>query len=111
MTEEFHGFVYWRERLVACGHFCACLWIMKGNLPMDQMKYSHNFNETNEMTWEVDAAFHNFVFCVAPAILDGQLRESVSVLRQLNDLWLRAMLLWWGTSRHKSPVGNRNRSE
>ena len=34
-----------------------CLWIMKSNLPKDQMVYWHHFNETEEMAREVDAAF------------------------------------------------------
>ena len=34
-----------------------CLWIMKSNLSKDQMVYWHHFNESEEMAWEVEAAF------------------------------------------------------
>ena len=34
-----------------------CLWIMTGNLPKDHMVYWHHFNETEEMTREVEAAY------------------------------------------------------
>ena len=33
-----------------------CLWIMKSNLPKDQMVYWHHFNETEEMAREVEAS-------------------------------------------------------
>ena len=32
-----------------------CLWIMKSNLPKDQMVYWHHFNETEEMARKVEA--------------------------------------------------------
>ena len=54
----------------ACG-----LWIMKSNLPKNQMGYWHNFNETEEMAREVEVAFPKFVFGVAPAILKEQLDD------------------------------------
>ena len=65
-----------------------CLWIMKSNLPKNQMVYWHHFNETAEMPRKVEAAFPNVVFGVAPAILKEQLDdqlESSSVLRRLDD--------------------------
>ena len=34
-----------------------CLWIMKSNLPKNQMVYCHHFSETEEMGREVEAAF------------------------------------------------------
>ena len=46
-----------------------CLWIMKGNLPKDQMVHWHQFNETEEMAREVEASYSNVVFGVALAIL------------------------------------------
>ena len=49
-----------------------CLWIMKSNLQKDQMVYWHHFNETEEMSREVEADFPNVVFGVAPAILKEQ---------------------------------------
>ena len=54
-----------------------CLWIMKNNLPKDQMVYWHHFNETEEMAREVEAAFPNVVFGVAPAILNEQLEKFI----------------------------------
>ena len=54
-----------------------CLWIMKSNLPKDQMVYWHHFNETEEMAREVEAAFPNVVFGVAPAILKEQLDDQL----------------------------------
>ena len=54
-----------------------CLWIMKGNLPKDQMVYWHHFNEMEEVVREVEAAFPNVVFCGAPAILKEQLDDQV----------------------------------
>ena len=37
---------------------------MKGNLPRDPVVYWHNFSETEEMVWEVEASFSNVVFGV-----------------------------------------------
>ena len=54
-----------------------CLWIMKSNLPKDQMVYWHHFNETEEMAWEVEAAFPNVVFGAAPTILKEQLDDQL----------------------------------
>ena len=54
-----------------------CLWIMKSNLPKDQMVYWHHFKETEEMVREVEAAFPNVVFGVAPAILKEQLVDQL----------------------------------
>ena len=54
-----------------------CLWIMKSNLPNDQLVYWHNFNETEEMAREVEAAFPNVVFGVAPAILKEELDDQL----------------------------------
>ena len=54
-----------------------CLWIMKNNLPKDQMVYWHHFNKTDEMAREVEAAFLNVVFGVAPAILKEQLDDQL----------------------------------
>ena len=56
-----------------------CLWIMKSNLPKDQMVYWHHFNETEKMTREVEAAFPNVVFGVAPAILKEQLDDQLEI--------------------------------
>ena len=50
-----------------------CLWIMKSHLPKNQMVYWYHLNETKEMAREVEAAFPNVVFGVAPAILKEQL--------------------------------------
>ena len=65
-----------------------CLWIMKSNLPKDHMVYWHHFNETEEMARDVEAAFPNVAFGVAPAIRkeqpDDQLDNS-SVRHRLND--------------------------
>ena len=65
----------------------GCLWIMKSNLPKDQMVYWHHFNETEEMVWEVEAAFPNVVSGVAPAILLNWMINwrSSSVRHRLND--------------------------
>ena len=54
-----------------------CLWIMKSNLPKDQMVYWHHFNETEEMARGVEASFPNVVFGVAPAILKEQLDDQL----------------------------------
>ena len=54
-----------------------CLWIMKSNLPKDQMVYWHHFNETEEMAREVEAAFPNVLFGVAPAILKEPLDDQL----------------------------------
>ena len=54
-----------------------CLWIMKSNLPKDQIVYGHHFNETEGMALEVEAAFPNVVFGVAPAILKKQLDKFI----------------------------------
>ena len=58
-----------------------CLWIMKSNLPNNQMVYWHYFNETEEMAREMEAAFPNVVFDVAPAMpkekLDDQLETFI----------------------------------
>ena len=54
-----------------------CLWIMKSNLPKNQMVYWLHFNETEEMALEVEAAFPNVVFGVAPAILKEQLDDQL----------------------------------
>ena len=53
------------------------LWIMKSNLPKDQMVYWHHFNGTEEMAREVEVAFPNVVFGVAPAILKEQLDDQL----------------------------------
>ena len=57
-----------------------CLWIMKSNLPKDQMVYWYHFNEMEEMVREVEAAFSNVVFGVAPAILKEQLDDQLEKL-------------------------------
>ena len=54
-----------------------CLWVMKNNLPKDQMVYWYHFNETEEMSWKMEAAFPNVVFGVAPAILKNQLDDQL----------------------------------
>ena len=54
-----------------------CLWIIKSNLPKDQMMYWHHFNETEGMAREVEAAFPNVGFCVAPAIMREQLDDQL----------------------------------
>ena len=54
-----------------------CLWIMKSNLPKDQMVYWHHFNEMEEIAREVEAAFPNVVIGVAPAILKEQLDDQL----------------------------------
>ena len=54
-----------------------CLWIIKSNLPKDQMVYWHHFNETEEMAREGEAVFPNVVFGVAPAILKEQLEKFI----------------------------------
>ena len=80
----FPGFVDWRESKLVVFHCRGtastakeCLWIMKGNLPKDQMVYWHHFNETEEIVREVDAAFPNVVFGVAPAIMKEQLDDQL----------------------------------
>ena len=55
----------------------GCLWIMKSNLPKNQMVYWHHFDETEEMAGEVEAAFPNVVFGGAPAILKEQLDDQL----------------------------------
>ena len=47
------------------------------NLPKYQMVYWHHFNETEEMARELEAAFPNVVFGVAPAILKEQLHDQL----------------------------------
>ena len=55
-----------------------CLWIMKSNLPKNQMVYWHHVNETEEMPRDVEAAFPNcVVFVVAPVILKEQLDDHL----------------------------------
>ena len=54
-----------------------CLWIMKSNLPKDQMVYWHHLNETEEMAREVESAFPKVVYGVAPAILKEQLDDQL----------------------------------
>ena len=39
--------------------------------------YWHHFNETEEITQEVEAAFPNVVFGIAPAILKEQLEDQL----------------------------------
>ena len=56
-----------------------CLWIMKSNLPKNQLVCWHNFNETEEMALEVEAAFPNVVFGVAPAILKEQADDQLEM--------------------------------
>ena len=41
------------------------------------MVYWYHFNETEEMAREVEASFHNVVFCVAPAFLKEQLDDQL----------------------------------
>ena len=53
------------------------LWIMEGNVLKGQMVYLDHFNETEEIAREVDAAFPNLVFGVAPAILKEQLEDQL----------------------------------
>ena len=60
-----------------------CLWIMKSNLPKDQMVYWHHLNKTDEIAREVEAAFPNAVFGVASAILKEQLDDQLEKLPQL----------------------------
>ena len=55
-----------------------CMWIVKGNLPKDQMVYWHHFNETEELPQEVEAASPNVVFGVDPAILKEQLDDRMN---------------------------------
>ena len=63
-----------------------CLWIMKSNLPKDQMVYWHHFNETEEMAREVEGAFPNVVFGVALAMTNWMTNwRSSSVRHGLND--------------------------
>ena len=54
-----------------------CLWIIKSNLPNDQIVYWHHFNEAEEMARDVEAAFPNVLFGVAPAILKKQLDDQL----------------------------------
>ena len=54
-----------------------CLWIMKSNLPKDQMVYWHHVNETEEMARDVEATLPNVVFGVAPAILKEHLDDQL----------------------------------
>ena len=54
-----------------------CMWIMKSNLQKDQIVYWHHFNETEEMAREVEVAFPNVVFGVAPAILKEKLDDQL----------------------------------
>ena len=85
MQRCFPGFVDWRKRSVNLWSFTAeaqqarrsSVWIMKSNLPKDQMVYWHHFNETEEMARAVEAAFPNVVFGVAPAILNEQLDDQL----------------------------------
>ena len=53
------------------------LWIMKSNIPKNQMVYWHHFNETEEMAREVEAAFPNVVFGITPAIMKEQLDDQL----------------------------------
>ena len=41
------------------------------------MVYGHHFNETEEMAQEVEAAFPNVVYGVAPAVLNEQLDDQL----------------------------------
>ena len=41
------------------------------------MVHWYHFNETEEMAWEVEAAFPNVVFGVAPAIMKDQLDDQL----------------------------------
>ena len=41
-----------------------CLWIMKSNIPKNQLVYWHHFNETEEMAWEVISSFPNGVLAL-----------------------------------------------
>ena len=54
-----------------------CLWIIKSNLPRNQVVYGHHFNEMEETAREVEAAFPNVVFGVAPAILKEQFDDQL----------------------------------
>ena len=83
----FPGFVDWRKRSIGkpvvihsrgtASTAKECLWIMKSNLPKDQMVSWHYFNETEEMAREVEAAFPNVVFGVTSAILEEQLDDQL----------------------------------
>ena len=53
---------------------------MKSNLPKNQVVYWHHFNEAEEMARDVEAAFPNVVFGIAPAILKGQLDDQLEEL-------------------------------
>ena len=92
-----------------------CLWIMKSNIPKDQMVYWHPFNETEKMARELEAAFPNVVFGVAPAILKEQLDDQLErFIRSTSPERLMAESdahMVGGTSRYKSSVGSRERSE
>ena len=57
-----------------------CLRIM--NIPKDQMVYWHHFNETEEMAREVEAAFPNVVFDVAPPIPKEQLDDQLEKINR-----------------------------
>ena len=74
-----------------------CLWILKSNLPKDQMVYWHHFNEMEEMAREVEVAFPNVAFGVAPAILKEQLDDQLEKFicsTSPERLMAKAMLLW-----------------
>ena len=60
---------------------------MKSNLLKDQMVYWYHFHELEEMAREVEAAFPNVVFGVAPAILKEQLDDRLEkfIRHRLND--------------------------
>ena len=73
-----------------------CLWIMKSNIQNNQLMYWHHFNETEEMARELEAAFPNIVFGVAPAILKEQLHDQLEKFTRSTS-HERLMLLWRGS--------------
>ena len=83
------------------------------NLPNDQMVYWYHFNETEEMAREVEAAFPNVVFSVAPAILKEQLGDQLAkFIRSTSPERFMAEShapMVGEASRYKSFVGSRDR--
>ena len=78
------------------------------------MVYWHHFNETEEMAREVEAAFPNVMFGVAPAILKEQLDDQLGTFIRSTSperLMAESDAPMVGASRYKSSVGSRDRFE
>ena len=74
-----------------------CLWIMKSNLPKDQMMYWHHFNETEEMAIlkeQLDDQLEKFIRSTSPERLMAESdAPMVGERRATNHPWAAGTVL------------------